>query len=173
MVRVFFNGPGDEGSIKKWYLIPFFLTHSIIRYGSKVSVVIQGKEWRHPLHLGVVAIEERAFGSPATTIGQLGKKSQDKITWFTTKRILKIQKTFRVFPTLDKKLTKKFVLINHLKTIQNALHTGDINLLFTFIQKTTLVLSWVSILSIPFEKYCSFLVTPTYMTMHYITVGTS
>ena len=44
-VRVFANGPGDLGSIpvesyqrlKKWYLMPPWLTLSIIRYGSRVK----------------------------------------------------------------------------------------------------------------------------------------
>ena len=46
-----------------------YLTLSIIRYGP--SGVIQGKKLRHPLQLGVVAIERGAFGSPSTTVGQL------------------------------------------------------------------------------------------------------
>ena len=29
---------------------------------------IQGMEWRPPLHLGVVAIEKGAFGSPSTMV---------------------------------------------------------------------------------------------------------
>ena len=51
-------------SLKKWYLIPLCLALSIIRYRSKVSSSIQRKELYPPLHLGVVAIEKRAFRSP-------------------------------------------------------------------------------------------------------------
>ena len=43
----------------------------IIKYGSKVSGAFQGKEWRFPLHLGIVAMEKGAFVSPLTTVGQL------------------------------------------------------------------------------------------------------
>ena len=45
MSRVFANGPEDQGSIpgrvipktQKWYLMPFCLTVSIIRYGLRVK----------------------------------------------------------------------------------------------------------------------------------------
>ena len=51
MVRVFTDGPGDGfqsqvksyQKIKKWYLIPPFLTLSIIRYDSRISGAIQRK----------------------------------------------------------------------------------------------------------------------------------
>ena len=51
MVWVFANGPGDLGSIpgrvipktQKWYLMPPFLTLSIIRYGSRVKWSKPGK----------------------------------------------------------------------------------------------------------------------------------
>ena len=76
-VRVFANGPGDLGSIPgrvipktlKWNLIPPCLTLSIIRYGSRVKWR-QSWEWSSalPLHLGVVAIEKGAFGSPSTMV---------------------------------------------------------------------------------------------------------
>ena len=39
-------------------------------YGSWVSEVIHGKEWRPPLHLGVVTIEKGAHVLPPTTVGQ-------------------------------------------------------------------------------------------------------
>ena len=50
--RVFTNRLGDWDSIpgqfiqktQKWHLMPLCLTLSIIRYGSRVSGVIQGKE---------------------------------------------------------------------------------------------------------------------------------
>ena len=53
----------------KWYLIPPCLTLSNIRYVSRVA--IQGKEWRPPLHLGVVAIEKGAFWLLSTKIANL------------------------------------------------------------------------------------------------------
>ena len=64
MGKVFANGPGDWGSIpgqvipktfKKWYLIPPYLTLSIIRYVSKVK-------WNNPGK--GVAIEKGASGCP-------------------------------------------------------------------------------------------------------------
>ena len=76
--RVFANGPGDLGSIPgrvsyqrllKWNLIPPCLTLSIIRYGSRVKWSNPGNGVaRPPLHLGVVAIEKGAFGSPSTMV---------------------------------------------------------------------------------------------------------
>ena len=44
--------------LRKWYMITSSLTLSIIRYGSRVSGVIQGKEKRPPLHLHVATIEK-------------------------------------------------------------------------------------------------------------------
>ena len=40
----------------KTVLMPSCLPLSIIRYVSRVSRVVQGKESHHPLHFGVVAI---------------------------------------------------------------------------------------------------------------------
>ena len=79
MVRVLVNGLGDWGSIpgrviqkiQKWYLMPPYLTLSNIRYRSKVSGAIQGKEYCPPLHLSVVVIEKGVVGSPLTMVGQL------------------------------------------------------------------------------------------------------
>ena len=79
MVKVFTNGPRDHSSIpgqllrknQKWYLMSPFLKLGIIRYGSRASGTIQGKESRPPRHLGVVAIEMRAFRSLSILIGQL------------------------------------------------------------------------------------------------------
>ena len=50
--------------------MPPCLTHSIIRYWSKVSGPIHGNE-RIPLPLGVEAIEVGAFWSLLATVGQL------------------------------------------------------------------------------------------------------
>ena len=74
---MFAYGPGDRGSIisqdipktKKMVLDAFLLSiqHNKVR--------IKGK-WSNPekvvapsLHLGIVAIKKRAFGSPSTTVG--------------------------------------------------------------------------------------------------------
>ena len=54
--------------LKKWYFMPPCLTLSIIRYGSRVKWSNPGKGVAHPLHLGIVAIEKEAFGSPSTTV---------------------------------------------------------------------------------------------------------
>ena len=78
MVRVFSNGPGDLGSIpgrvipktfKKMVLDASLLNtqHYKVRIKGKVE-----KSWERssvlPLHLGVVAIEKGAFGSPSTMV---------------------------------------------------------------------------------------------------------
>ena len=47
--------------LKKLYLMPPSLALSIMRYGSRVK-------WSNPVHLGVVAIEKGAFGSPLTKV---------------------------------------------------------------------------------------------------------
>ena len=52
--------------LQKWYLMSPCLTLSIIRYDSRVSEAIQGKELYPPLHLGIVAIEKGVFRSPST-----------------------------------------------------------------------------------------------------------
>ena len=57
--------------LKKCYLMPPYLTLSIIRYGSRVSGTIQGKELCPSLHLGEVTIEKRTFGWPLTMVSQL------------------------------------------------------------------------------------------------------
>ena len=57
--------------LKKWYLMPSCLTLSIIRLRSRISGVILGKQYHPFLHLNVVAIEKRAFGSLSTTVGRL------------------------------------------------------------------------------------------------------
>ena len=44
-----------------------YLKISIIKYGSRVSGTIEGKELCPPLHLGVLAIEKGTFGSPSYT----------------------------------------------------------------------------------------------------------
>ena len=48
--------------------MPPCLTLKIIRYGSRVSGAIQGKELHPPLHVSVVANEKEAFGSPSMTV---------------------------------------------------------------------------------------------------------
>ena len=75
-VRVFANGPGDLGSIPgrvipktlKMELDTSLLNtqHYKVRFKGKVE---QSWEWSSaPLHLGVVAIEKGAFGSPSTMV---------------------------------------------------------------------------------------------------------
>ena len=76
-VRVFANGPGDLGSILgrvipktlKMVLDTTLLNtqHYKVRFKGKVE---QSWEWSSalPLHLGVVAIEKGAFGSPSTMV---------------------------------------------------------------------------------------------------------
>ena len=76
-VRVFANGPGDLGSIPgrvipktlKMELDTTLLNtqHYKVRFKGKVE---QSWEWSSalPLHLGVVAIEKGAFGSPSTMV---------------------------------------------------------------------------------------------------------
>ena len=76
MVSVFVNGLGDGvqslaesyQSLKNRYLMPPCLTLSIIRYGSRVSEAIQGKELHPPLHLSVVVIVKGAFQLPSNTV---------------------------------------------------------------------------------------------------------
>ena len=57
--------------LKKWQLMPPFLTLSIIRYGLRINGAIQGKEWHPPQSFGIIAIEKEGFGSPSTIVGQL------------------------------------------------------------------------------------------------------
>ena len=55
--------------LKKWYLIPPYLTLSIIRYISREKWSNPGNGVAPPpLHLSVVAIEKGAFGLPWTMI---------------------------------------------------------------------------------------------------------
>ena len=61
----------SDQRLKKLYFMPPCLTLIIIRYGLRVSGIIQRKEKLSSLHLGVVAIEKGAFESPLTTVGQL------------------------------------------------------------------------------------------------------
>ena len=76
MSRVFTNGPGDRGLIPgrvipktlKLYLMPPCLALSIIRYVSRVKWSNPGNGVALSLHLGVVAIEKGAFGSPSTMV---------------------------------------------------------------------------------------------------------
>ena len=74
---MFANGPGDLGSIPgrvipktlKMELDTTLLNtqHYKVRFKGKVE---QSREWSSapPLHLGVVAIEKGAFGSPSTMV---------------------------------------------------------------------------------------------------------
>ena len=79
MVRMFVNGLEDQSSIPGW-VIPktqkMLLDASLLKT-QHYKVWIKGK-WYNPgkgvapsLHLGVVAIEKGAFGSPLITVSQL------------------------------------------------------------------------------------------------------
>ena len=71
-IRVFANGPCDQGSIPgrvisktiKWYLMPLCLTLSNLRYGSTVKWSNLGKGVPPPLHLSVVTKEKETSGQP-------------------------------------------------------------------------------------------------------------
>ena len=52
------------------------LTLNIIMYVLRVSGTIQVNGLHPPLHLGVVAIEKEAFGSPSTTVSQFTTHTQ-------------------------------------------------------------------------------------------------
>ena len=77
MSRVFLNGPGDRSSIpgrviqktQKMVLDAALLSTQYYKVRIKGKVE-QSWEWGSglPLHLGVVAIEKGAFGSPLTKI---------------------------------------------------------------------------------------------------------
>ena len=77
MVSMFVNSQGDRNSIpgrirpktQKFYLMLPYLALGIIRYESRVSWAIHGKEKRPPLKLGVVTIEKLAFASPSSMFG--------------------------------------------------------------------------------------------------------
>ena len=74
MVRVFANGPWDQGSIpgrvipktQKMELDTMLLSpqHYKVRIRSKV-------EQHPPLYISVIAIKKEAFGSPSTTVANL------------------------------------------------------------------------------------------------------
>ena len=66
---------------------------NIIRYGSRISGAIQGKEYHPPLHLGVVAIEKGAFGLPSTTVSQLTNFNVESILIHKIFTVLYAQKS--------------------------------------------------------------------------------
>ena len=79
MVKVFANSPGDVGSIPG-RVIPktqkMLLDASLLNtqhYKGRVRGKVEQSRERSsaPLHLGVVAIENGAFGSPSIMVGQL------------------------------------------------------------------------------------------------------
>ena len=94
--RVFANGPGDLGSIPgrvipktlKMVLDTTLLNtqHYKVRFKGKVE---QSWEWSSaPLHLGVVAIEKGAFGSPSTMLANFTLLTINKSAH--TKKVLKL-----------------------------------------------------------------------------------
>ena len=72
IVKVLANGLGDPGSVpgrvmpktQKWYLMPSCLIFIIIKYESKVSGAIQGKEKYTFLYFDVVARKSRLRDTP-------------------------------------------------------------------------------------------------------------
>ena len=54
--------------LKKWYLMPPWLTLSIIKYRSRVNLSNPVKGVVHSLHLGIVANEKGAFRSHLTMV---------------------------------------------------------------------------------------------------------
>ena len=76
MVRVFVNGPGDQGSIpgriipktQKMVLDATLLNTQHYKVRIKGKVEQSRERCSAPLHLGVEAIEKGAFGSPSTTV---------------------------------------------------------------------------------------------------------
>ena len=76
-IRTFANDLGDLGQVesyqnlKIWFLLLPCLTLSIVRYRSRVSRAIQGKELCLSLFLSVVAIEKEAYESPSTIVCQI------------------------------------------------------------------------------------------------------
>ena len=93
MVKVFANGPGDRGSIpgrvilntRKWYLVQPCLAISTIRKGS--SGTILGTEWYPPQHIGIIAIEREAFGSPNFTTTHVKMHSYMHERWSPRSRV--------------------------------------------------------------------------------------
>ena len=76
MLRLFANGPGDLGSISgrvipktlKMVLDASFLNTQHYKVRIKGNVEKSWERSSAPLHLGVVAIEKGAFGSPSTMV---------------------------------------------------------------------------------------------------------
>ena len=54
--------------LKKWYLIPPWQHSALSGIDQGYSETIRRKEWCPSLHLGVVAIEKGAFGSPSNMV---------------------------------------------------------------------------------------------------------
>ena len=79
MYRMFAKGPGDQGSIPARVIpkIKKMVLDAALLNTQQSKVMIKGKvdqsrEWSSaPLHLGVVAIEKGAFGSPSTRVSLL------------------------------------------------------------------------------------------------------
>ena len=74
MSRVFANSPGDQGSIPGW-VIPKIkkMVFDVTLLNTQHHKIRIKLKWENPenevapsLHLGVVAIEKGAFGSPST-----------------------------------------------------------------------------------------------------------
>ena len=71
MVRVFANGPGDMGSIPGRVMVLDTSLLNTQHYKVRIKGKVKKSRERSsalPLHLGVVAIEKVAFGSPSTMV---------------------------------------------------------------------------------------------------------
>ena len=95
MGRVFPNSPGDRGSIpgrvltmtQKMIINAFLLNTQPFKIRIKGKCCNPWKGISPTLHLGVVAIEKRALGSPSTTVANLlTYNNKNKDSNITTKR---------------------------------------------------------------------------------------
>ena len=69
------NGPGERGSIpakvKTQKIVDDATLLNIQFYKVRIKGKIIGNDQRHPLQIGVVAIEKEAFGLPSATVANL------------------------------------------------------------------------------------------------------
>ena len=108
-IRISLRSPVDRGSIasrvipktKKWYLMPPWLTLSIIRYKSRVKWSNPGNRVAPYPNLGVVAIEKGASGRPRLRLP----------IFFSTRMTSTLNNPWRLICHLKKKLSQKCAYI--------------------------------------------------------------